>query len=395
MTRVASVNNRICASVWRRLVPIAASAGIKSWLRDHLTLWLMLTSLVGSVGAQGEQAPSGTTTLASEQVINRVAPAVALILVGQGGGRLMAQGTGVIVREHGVLLTAYHLLKDAHEVQVRLKSGEVYDRVELLGFDERRDVVALRIPARGLPALSVADAEVGQRVYVVSNPAGLSWTVADGLLSALRLADEVKGAGSGYQLLQFTAPVAAGSSGGALVDAQARLLGVIVGGRGQNLNFAVPINSVAGLADIVAGRPLGSGSELRPPAPELPPSSQAVIKTDPAQRLRELKTLYVRSSTSYFAPVQLLNVLRTRPEWAAWQLLFVDDVKVADAIIEIDRPLFTFIFTFNITDKRTSVLLASGTVTAWDGNLAAPGLAKEIIKQFKVARPLPANAAAK
>ncbi len=330
------------------------------------------------------------STVSSEQVIGKVSSSVAMVLVGQGAGRLEATGSGVIVRENGVLLTAYHLIKGAQEVQVRLKNGEVFDKVELLGVDERRDIAALRIAAKNLPVLPMASAEVGQKVYAMSNPAGLTRSASDGLLSAIRLADEVPGAGNGYQLLQFSAPVSAGSSGGVLTDAQGRMLGIIIASRsGQNLNFAVPISSVLGLADSTTATPLGSGHNLQLPEPERPPSSAAVVSTNLTDRIREIKTVYVRTNTSYFEPVQLQNELRKRPEFAAWQLLLVDDVKVADAVIEVDRPLFTFTFTFTLTDKKTSVLLASGKITAWDGNAAAPGLAKEIVKQVKVARPLP------
>lgn len=383
MKRVSTLPGEVCATSNREAVSTNVLMLLSSSVRAGLALATLFACLV-AIRAQE------ATPLTSEQVINRISPSVVLVLTGQGGGRLEAIGSGVIVRENGLLLTAYHLIKNAHEVQVRLKNGETYDKVELLGFDERRDVAALRIAAKGLPAIPSASTEAGQRVYVVSNPAGLNWSAAEGLISAVRLADDVPGAGSGYQLLQFTAPVSAGSSGGLLVDEQARMLGVIVASKnGQNLNFAVPVNSVIGLADAAFGTPLGSGGNLRLSRPELPPSSAAVASTDTVQRLREVKTVYIRSNTSYFEPVQLQNELRKRPEFAAWQLLIVDDVKVADAMIEVDRPLFTFTFTFTLTDRKTSVLLASGKVTAWDGNLAAPGLAREIIKQIKVARPLP------
>lgn len=388
MKRVSIVNGNVCTKSNQEVVPNHGLMILSCSIRACLTLTALFVCLV-AIRAQE------VTPLTSEQVINRISPSVVLVLAGRGGGRLEATGSGVIVRENGVLLTAYHRIKNAHEVQVRLKSGEVYDKVELLGFDERRDVAALRIAAKGLPTLPSAGAEAGQRIYVVSNPAGLRWSAAEGLLSAVRLADDVPGTGSGYQLLQFTAPVSPGSSGGVLVDAQARMLGVIVASKnGQNLNFAVPVNAVIGLADATVGTPLGSGSNLRLPTPEAPPSSVAVASTNATERLREVKTVYVRSNTSYFEPVQLQNDLRKRPEFVAWQLLIVDDVKVADAMIEVDRPLFTFTFTYTLTDRKTSVVLASGKVTAWDGNLAAPGLAKEIVKQIKTARPFPEKKAA-
>src|SRR5207245_4581826 len=86
-----------------------------------------------------------------------------------------------------------------------------------------------------------------------------------GILSATRMAEDVPGAGSGYRILQFTAPLSPGSSGGVLVDAEARILGIVVGSLsvGQNINFAVPIESVAGLANASGGTRFDSGGRLQ------------------------------------------------------------------------------------------------------------------------------------
>jgi hypothetical protein len=353
---------------------------------------MTLCALLGTF-AQAQQEMN-LNMLSRQQIVERVAGSVALILTGEGGGRLQSIGSGIIVRENGVLLTTYHLIKDAREVQVKLKNGEVYDQVALLDFDERRDVAALRIAAKGLPVLPMENADVGLRVYVVSNPAGLAWTAADGLLSAIRLADEVSGAGTGYKLLQFSAPASHGSSGGLLVDMQGQMLGIIVGSKsGQNLNFAVPMASVAGLADATTGTMLGSGKHLRLPAPEAPPSSAALANTDAGERMRSMKTIHIRSNTTFFEPEQLQHELQKRPEFVAWKIHIVGDERVADALIVIDRPLFTFIHTFSLTDKKTSIILASGKLTAWDGNAAAPRLAKEIIKRIKASRPVPTETA--
>ena len=150
------------------------------------------------------------TGLSGEQIVERVSPSVALILVGQGGEQATAVGSGVIVKPDGILLTALHLVKGADTVQVRLKNGEIYDRVELIGTDERRDIAALHITASGLPAVSFAgtnEVKPGQTVMVVANPMGLAWSASSGVLSAQRLADDIPAAGTGYRLLQFTAPV--------------------------------------------------------------------------------------------------------------------------------------------------------------------------------------------
>jgi len=72
------------------------------------------------------------TGLSGEQIVEHVSPSVALILVGQGGEQATAVGSGVIVKPDGKLLTALHLVKGADTVQVRLKNGEIYDRVDLM-----------------------------------------------------------------------------------------------------------------------------------------------------------------------------------------------------------------------------------------------------------------------
>jgi serine protease Do len=84
-----------------------------------------------------------------------------------------------MVRPGGVLLTSYHALKNAREVQVRLKSGETFDHAVLLGVDERRDVAAIRISAVNLPSLpigTVQNTKPGEVAYAVTNSNGLTWS---------------------------------------------------------------------------------------------------------------------------------------------------------------------------------------------------------------------------
>lgn len=59
---------------------------------------------------------------------------------------------------------------------------------------------------------------------------------------------------------------------------------------------------------------------------------------------------------------------------------------IADIVIDIDRPLFTYTFTYQITNRSNGIVLATGKVTAFDGNIAAPMLAKRIIEEMKIAR---------
>lgn len=115
------------------------------------------------------------------------------------------------------------------------------------GQDERRRLCLLAVPRLAAPPLAVTGASappaVGTPVYAVSNALGLGIGISEGVVSGLR-------SQSGAPLIQFSAPVSAGSEGGALVDAQGRLLGIVDDQQhgGQNVNFAVPAPALATLA---------------------------------------------------------------------------------------------------------------------------------------------------
>jgi hypothetical protein len=324
------------------------------------------------------------------RITKQAAPSIVLIKAGSAG-QVTAQGTGVIIRADGILLTAYHVIKDAKQIQVTLKDGETYDRVEVLGVDERRDVAALRIALKNLPALvtrTVTDEHIGERVFTLSNPQGMNWTISEGLLSGVRLADDVPGAGKGYKLLQFTAPSSPGSSGGALVDGEGRAIGLIVGALngGQNLNFAVPLAAVVALADQTTHGIIAGGLALteKPKEPEKieerTGKAVAVVESSRTERVREARLVYVEHNTRLCKPIMLQNALfKYATQLDEWQVKLVDNRSVADVIVELDHMPMTFYFTYNIRDIRASVILGAGRVTAWDCNLAAPGLAKQIV----------------
>jgi S1-C subfamily serine protease len=338
------------------------------------------------------QTPPPATDLSSEDVIARVAPSVAMILTGQGAGRLSGIGTGVIVRPDGVLITAYHVIQNAQEVQVRLKNGEIYDHVQLVGVDERRDVAAIRIPAADLPTLAVApldEARPGEAVYIVSNPSGLAWSASAGVLSAVRPVEEVSSSTmSGYRVLQFTAPVSPGSSGGALVDSKGRLLGIVAFSKqGEALNFAIPLEPVLGIANGPEHTALPSGRDLQPPQPERPPSSANLADEKPAEILRNAHTVFVHSRTMWFTPDPLEKELMKQQGFRDSGLAIVRDPKLADLYIEVDRPLWTYTFTVTVTDARTSIIVGNDSVVAASGDLAAPHLAEKIVKMIAASHP--------
>jgi S1-C subfamily serine protease len=349
-------------------------------------------------GLSTAMAQTTEPTLSGSQIVDRVSPAVVLILVSSGDGQVSSIGSGLIVRSDGIVLTANHVVKGMREVQVRLKGGDVYDRVELIAADERRDVAALRIPATGLTVMPMAnssDARPGSSVYVVSNGAGLPWTASSGVLSAVRMADEVPGAGNGYHLFQFTASSSPGSSGGVLVDAQARALGIVVGSitQGQNINFAVPVDSVAGLASASGGTPFASGARLQlsgakvttaGAAPSIPAAAAAtppaLILPRPEQR--QIHSISVHSKTIYLRRERLQDDLQKTAMFPQLGLLFADYGKTADIAVTVDRPVMTFDWTYTLVYQPRSLTLASGTIEATDEFDAGPKLAAVIVEQL-------------
>lgn len=365
---------------------------------------VLLFSSVSSLAGQGGTA----NPLTGDQVIERVSPSAVTILVGKGDGQVAAIGSGIIIRPDGVILTTHHLVNGMREVQVRLMSGEVYDHVEWIASDERRDAAALRISAVGLPVLPVAgsaNVSPGVPVFVVSTGAGLPRTASAGILSATRQADEVRGAGSGYRLLQFTAPLAPGSSGGVLVDAQARALGMVVGSisSGQNVNFAVPIDSIVGLGAGTGGTPYTSGVKLQmpgtktsaspgvnaPPPPAAPPDL-AVSRPDQLA----FRTLSVDSKTIFIRRERLIDDLQKTDMFTRLGFRFANYGETAEVAVTVDRPFLTFDWTYTLVYQPSQLTLASGTLEAADEFEAGPKLAAVIMYQLAAAAVLPRGALA-
>lgn len=117
--------------------------------------------------------------------------------------------------------------------------------------------------------------------------------------------------------------------------------------------------------------------------------SARIASKSPRALLSRAQTVFVNSSTSYFEPVQLQNALRKCSEFEAWEMAIIDGYdkrNVADIVVDIDRPVFTFTFTYKITDRSNGILLTTGKITAFDGNAAAPLLAQRIIEDIRKAR---------
>lgn len=154
-------------------------------------------------------------------------------------------GSGVIVDGNGVIYTNYHVIEDSKSLAIKLSNGDVFVNVDLLAQDELRDIAILKVSGYDLPVAPLGNSNtvsVGDKVSVVGAPEGLTGTISSGIVSAKRRVE-------GRELIQIDAAISPGSSGGAVFDAEGRVIALAVSQyvEGQNLNFAVPINYARGL----------------------------------------------------------------------------------------------------------------------------------------------------
>jgi len=157
-------------------------------------------------------------------------------------------GSGVIVSPEGYILTANHVIEGADEIKVALASGGKEFTAKVIGSDPPTDVSVLKISAKDLPAITIADSdklEVGDIVLAIGNPFNVGQTVTMGIISALgRSSLEL----NQYEnFIQTDAAINPGNSGGALVDAEGRLVGInsaiFTTSHGyQGVGFAIPVN---------------------------------------------------------------------------------------------------------------------------------------------------------
>ena len=354
------------------------------------------------------QTPQANQTL---RISDSVLDSIVNILVEEGGSSRQL-GSGVIVRSDGLIMTAFHLVKDARRVQVQLRNGETFDRAEVVATDARRNIAIMRIPAAGLSPLlgyAIEEGLVGSRVMLISMAGGSSEEPGSAMLSSVALADEIPGAGRGYRVLKFTAPVSATSAGSLLLDDRDHVLGIVAPfPQAQSQNYAVPMSSVIGLgrsipqaapaypARVAASSsttavPIPQSSVLVPQRPVLPleargPGSVVVKPIRPVDVLLASRTIFVTTETDFFTPEHLVNALKKRVEMEQWGLLFVDDQRVADMVLTLDHVPLTWKFTFSLAHQRTGVIVATGSVIIWDGNLGAGHMADRVVDKLSALR---------
>lgn len=168
------------------------------------------------------------------------------------------QGSGFIIDKDGHILTNYHVIADARQVEVTLHNRKKY-RATVVGTDRSHDLAVIQIKAPALTAMVLGDSQnlqVGQKVYAIGNPFGLSGTLTNGIVSSIRSVQEPDGM-TIDEAIQTDAAINPGNSGGPLLNWRGEVIGIntmIASNVGQSagIGFAIPINTAkAVLNDLV------------------------------------------------------------------------------------------------------------------------------------------------
>jgi S1-C subfamily serine protease len=179
-----------------------------------------------------------------EQIFSQVSPSVVIVERLDVAGHLAAFGSGVVIGsdDSGVcrIVTNRHVIAGGVRFRVR-RNGQLWD-ARVIHVDPNHDLAELSVEGFDAPAVQVRDSStlaVGEKVYAIGTPEGLALTISEGLISGLRDFQ-------GSQVIQTSAAISPGSSGGGLFDDQGRLVGITSFQlkQGQNLNFAWPADLI-------------------------------------------------------------------------------------------------------------------------------------------------------
>ncbi len=177
------------------------------------------------------------------------------------------QGSGFVLDRQGHILTNYHVIAGARQVEVTTSDKRKY-KAQVIGFDRPRDLAIIKISAEKVTPVTLGDSKslvVGQKVYAIGNPFGLSGTMTRGIISSIRSVNGPEGSAID-EAIQTDAAINPGNSGGPLLNSRGEVIGInaliLTGGAEQSagVGFAIPINT----AKAVLNDLLTTGSVRRP-----------------------------------------------------------------------------------------------------------------------------------
>jgi S1-C subfamily serine protease len=181
----------------------------------------------------------------AQQIAKKAFESTVLLVMEEASGQPVSLGSGFFIAQ-GQIASNFHVVEGASRGYAKVVGQKTRYNIEgIIGIDPDRDLVLLKISATNTPPLPIGNSdliEIGESVYAIGNPQGLEGTFSQGIVSSIREVGSDK-------LLQITAPISPGSSGGPVLNSKGEVIGISVAifKGGQNLNFAIPSNYLKSL----------------------------------------------------------------------------------------------------------------------------------------------------
>ena len=214
---------------------------------------LMFAAACGS-GSKQTEIPRSNKPLTPQDIVKRSSPAIVRVEAQGADGEQF--GTGFIVDKSGIVATNFHVIAGTSDIKIKLNDGTHYPVLNVLNVDPMRDLVIVKFaPDKPMPTLRLGDSSkvaTGEKIVAIGNPLGVfENTVSEGLISSIRevcskkdVSEKNPSCPGELTLLQISAPISQGSSGGPLFNQVGEVVGVTTAiiAQGQLINFAMPAN---------------------------------------------------------------------------------------------------------------------------------------------------------
>ena len=243
------------------LILVAAFYVLTTHPRNSMPSWITRPEHIDLTEASGtpnydneEQENISVYKKGLPSVVNITSTAVAYDIF-YGAVPQQGMGSGFVIDAEGHILTNYHVIQSARQVEVTTSDKKKY-KAQIIGVDPPHDLAVIQIPSKTVPQAEIGDSRnliVGQKVYAIGNPFGLSGTMTRGIIRSIR---SVRGQ-QGFidEAIQTDAAINPGNSGGPLLNSRGQVIGInsmiLTGGVEQSagIGFAIPINTAKAVLD--------------------------------------------------------------------------------------------------------------------------------------------------
>ena len=259
------------------------------------------------------------TAQTPQQIAQKAFRSTVLLVMEDKNGQPLSLGSGFFVKQ-GQIATNLHVVESATRGYAKLVGKEKKFNIEgYTAIDEKRDLIILKVADFGTQTIPLGNSDlvqVGETVYAVGNPRGLEGTFSDGIISSIRPVGNDK-------LIQITAPLSPGSSGGPVLTRKGEVIGVSVLTirSGQNLNFAIPSNYLKTLiAKIGYAKPLSQAKSNKGQR-----SILTGLDSDYSEAVTAGKLLWDESFGSWQFTFSMRNRLRKDVKNIHYYVIFYDE----------------------------------------------------------------------